>query len=124
MFAIAVPILVFVMASNAQTKSEMDARKQDLGPLEATSCKEVTRLLNSERGELVERPIRFGLGWWGRGFVTGAVYILGTKRAEEKARAFGLSVEVVAAHLATYCHDHPTETPMAGVLDLLENVVR
>ena len=54
----------------------------------------------------------------------GAVYMIGGDKAEKKAADFGLSVEVVRAHLKTYCYSHPTDTPLEGVQDLLLKVLK
>ena len=40
----------------------------------------------------------------------------------KKADKFGLSVDVVAAHIATHCYEHPTETAFDAVQHLLVKV--
>lgn len=38
--------------------------------------------------------------------------------ALKKVDEFGLSVDVVAAHIASYCYNHPTETASEAVQGL------
>src|SRR5437016_746096 len=96
-------ILVLVMAlAAAQTKptpAEIN-EWQNNKVLESSPCKQITWLLESEsKGEpnMTKQPIHYALGWWARGFVEGAIYILGNKEAEKKVDEFGLSVDVAAA---------------------------
>lgn len=93
------------------------------GILETTVCKKITWLLESERGTAKD-PIHSALGWWGRGFISGAVYMIGGEKADKKAGDFGLSVDVVAAHIATYCYAHDTGTPFDAIQDLLLKVLK
>jgi hypothetical protein len=44
--------------------------------------------------------------------------------ALKKADKFGLSVDAVAAHIATYCYEHPTETALDVVQHLLVKVLK
>src|ERR1700687_4587649 len=104
-----------VGAQTKPTQTEIDQWTKDTNPqvLESEPCKKIAWLLDSERNvsaDLVHQPIHYALGWWGRGFVEGAVYMIGGA-APKKANEFGLSVEVVVAHIATYCYAHDTETP-------------
>jgi hypothetical protein len=126
-FAIAVASGSAIAAQTKPTQAEIDAWKKDPAPiLESSPCKKITWLLESEGAattELPRRSIRYALGWWGRGFVEGAVYILGDKAATS-ANDFGLSVEVVSAHIATYCYDHQTETPADAIQHLLLKVLK
>src|ERR1017187_1939691 len=78
----------------AQTKPTQAERKEwsEGSPvLETSSCKKITWLLESERGVSTtppgQQPMRHMLGWWGRGFIEGAVSILGEK-AQTKATEF------------------------------------
>lgn len=63
------------------------------------------------------------MGWWGRGYIEGAVFVMGDD-ALKKADKFGLSVDVVAAHIAAYCYEHPTETTFDAVQHLLVKVLK
>jgi hypothetical protein len=51
----------------------------------------------------------------------GAVIVMGDD-VLKKADKFGLSVDVVAAHIATHCYEHPTETAFDAVQHLLVKV--
>ena len=106
------------------TQAEIEQWKRDPASniLETSPCKQITWLLDSERNGTTH-DIQHSLGWWGRGFIEGAVYMKGDN-AQKKARDFGLSVDVVAAHLQTYCVAHPTETPFDGVQDLVLKVLK
>ena len=123
-------LLAFTSFAGGQTKPTQveinQWKKEESGILESSMCKKITWLLDSERGastELTKQPIRYALGWWGRGFIEGAVYMIGDK-AQKKAGEFGLSVDVVAAHIASYCYDHQTETPFDAVQQLLLTVLK
>ena len=118
--------LAIVPCASAQTKptkAELDAWEKDPNAkvLEASPCKKITWLVESEQHQspgLTHQPIGYALGWWGRGFIEGAVYMIGGEKAEKKASEFGLSVDVVQAHLKGYCYTHPTETPFDAIQDL------
>jgi hypothetical protein len=47
-----------------------------------------------------------------------------TRNREEAAGDSGLSAEVVATHIVTYCYGHQTETPVDAVQDLLSSVLK
>jgi hypothetical protein len=116
----------FVGAQTKPTQAQINQWKKEPGILESSVCKKITWLLDTERipsTELTKQPIRYALGWWGRGFIEGAVYMSGDK-AQKKAEEFGLSVDVVAAHIATYCNDHQANTPFDAVQDLLRKVLK
>ena len=125
-------VLGLASAVGAQTKptqAEIDQWKKETGTqiLEGSVCKKITWLLESERnvsGDLTKQPIRYALGWWGRGFIEGAVYMIPGDQAQKKAAEFGLSVEVVAAHIAAYCYDHEKERPFDALQDLLLKVLK
>jgi hypothetical protein len=132
--SIGLPFIVLLLASpsvvGAQTKptqAEINEWKKEAGMLESSGCKKITWLLESEQavstGSPRQQPIHYALGWWGRGFIEGAVYIISDK-AQKRASEFGLSVDVVAAHIATYCYDHQTETPFDAVQQLLLKVLK
>jgi hypothetical protein len=74
--------------------------------------------------DVTHQPIRYALGWWGRGFVEGAVYMIGGDKPQKKADEFGLSVDVAAQHIATYCYYHQNEMPLDTVQDLLLKVLK
>jgi hypothetical protein len=114
----------FVDAQTKPTQAERDQwTKESNNILESSSCKKITWLLEGERKVSAELPIHHALGWWGRGFIEGAVIIMGNAKVEKKANDFGLSVDVVAAHIATYCYGHQTETPFDAVQNLLLTVL-
>ena len=108
----------------APTQAEIDQWKKEPAAqiLETSPCKKITWLLISER-KGTTHEIHDSLGWWGRGWIEGAAYVLGDV-ANKKANDFGLSVDVVAAHLQTYCAARPTETPYAGIQDLMLKVLK
>jgi hypothetical protein len=124
----------FVTAQTKPTQAEIDQWQKAPGTLESTKCKMVTLLLDSEKnGELLvlksaelvsQQPWHYALGWWGKGFIEGAIFMIHSEKAEKRASDFGLSVEVVAAHIATYCYDHPNETPLDAVENLLAKVLK
>jgi hypothetical protein len=58
-----------------------------------------------------------------RGFVEGAAFVIDDD-ALKKVDEFGLSVDVVAAHIASYCYNHPTETRLRLCRDLLVKVLK
>jgi hypothetical protein len=125
----AFPVLLtfapFVGAQTKPTQAEITQWKKVPGILESSVCKKITWLLDSERvasTELTKQPIRYALGWWGRGFIEGAV--MSDEKAQKKASDFGLRVDVVAAHIATYCYDHQADTPIDAVQDLLLKVLK
>jgi hypothetical protein len=130
--ALALFALMFAQSVSAQstvTQADIEQWKKDAKtqPLESTSCRAITWLLDGERktrpAERPKQPIGYALGWWGRGFIEGAVYMIGGEKAEKKADEFGLSVEVVTAHIATFCFDHPTKTPFDAAQGLLLKVL-
>jgi hypothetical protein len=125
-------VVAFASWSGAQitnpTQAEKDAWAKDPNTkiLESSPCKQITWLLEGERkesSELPKQPIRYALGWWGRGFVEGGVYMVPGDKAVKAAADFGLSVEVVAAHISTYCYSHETETPFDAIQNLLLKVM-
>ena len=71
--------------ANAQTKPtqvEIDAWQRDSNAqvLEWSPCKKITWLIESENKvepNPNKRPVQYALGWWARGFVEGAVYMIG-----------------------------------------------
>jgi hypothetical protein len=114
----------FVNAQSKPTQAEIDQWKKEPKVLESSTCKKITWLLEDERTASAElQPMRNLLGWWGRGFIEGAVFVMGDK-ALKKADQFGLSVDVVAAHLSAYCSEHPTETASDAVQKLLVKVLK
>jgi hypothetical protein len=125
----AVLLLGFASFGGAQTRptqAEIDRWKKEPNILESSECKKITWLLENERTASSERPkqlLRNILGWWGRGFIEGAVLGMGGK-AQGAANDFGLSVDVVAGHIATYCYQNPTKTPFDAVQQLLLKVVK
>lgn len=110
-----------VSVSIAQTKptpAEQEQWAQGPQILESSPCKKITWLLEAEAKQpSANKSIRLALGWWGRGFIEGEVYIMGEK-AQKSVADFGLSVDVVAAHISSYCYDHPSETPVEAVAAL------
>ena len=130
MMMTAFPLLLtfapFVGAQTKPTQAEINQWKKEPDILESSVCKKINWLLDSERmtsPQLTKQPIRYALGWWGRGFIEGAVYISGEK-AQKKAEDFGLSVDVVASHIATYCYDHQADTPFDAVQESLLKVLK
>jgi hypothetical protein len=117
----------FVGAQTKPTQAEINQWKKESNILESSVCKKIIWLLDDERtasAELPKQPIRHALGWWGRGFIEGAVYMIDDDKAQKKAGEFGLSVDVVAAHVAAYCYEHQTETPLDAVHQLLLKVLK
>ena len=115
-----------ITAQTKPTQAELDqwAKDPDSQVLETSTCKKVTWLLEAEKDRPnTQRPIRYALAWWGRGFIEGAVYMIGEK-AQKAASRFGLSADVVAAHISTYCYAHQTEAPFEAVQDLLLKVLK
>jgi hypothetical protein len=127
-------VLVMTLGARANgqtqpTQAELDQWKKDpkANVLETSPCKKITWLIESEnKTEPNEnkRSIQYALGWWGRGFIEGAVYTIDNDKVLKKAQDFGLSVDVVSAHIKTYCYVHQTETPFEAVQDLLLKVVK
>jgi hypothetical protein len=115
---------VFTQAPTLPTQAEIDQWKKDPAAqiLETSPCKKITWVLQSEH-EGNTRVNHDLLGWWGRGWIEGAAYILGGN-ATDKANEFGLSVNVVAAYVQTYCAAHPTDTPYAAIQDLMLKVLK
>ncbi len=122
-------VLCFAQAVTAQTEptqAEKDAWAKDPKAqiLESSPCKKVTWLTESEaKLPAAEKGIHTALGWYGRGFIEGATYMIGDK-ALKAAGDFGLSVDVVAAHITTYCYGNPNGTPADAVQDLLLKVLQ
>jgi hypothetical protein len=124
-----------VGAQTPPTKAEIEQWQKNPATksIEATPCKEISWLLENEAKLRMadDQRIRDALGWWGRGFVQGATYMIDVgiakgkgNEAMKKADAFGLSAEVVGAHIATYCHGHEAETPGDAIQDLLAKVLK
>ena len=116
----------FATAQTRPTPAEQDAWARDPNAtmLETTPCKKITWLIeNGLKRPPTQRPFRSALGWWGRGFLEGAVYVMGDK-ASKTAGASGLSAEVVATNIVTYCYGHPADTPVAAVQDLLLRILK
>jgi len=109
----------------AQTASadEISKWQKNPQPLENTSCKLITSLLDKNRDNEASRDLHLSLGWWGRGFIEGAAYMIDPPgkepKASKKVSEFGLTVDVVAAHLEAYCRSNPNDTPVEAVQDLL-----
>lgn len=124
------PFATNTVAFNSQSKptpAEIAEWKQSKEPMESSKCRKIAWLLESESltgRSFVNQPIRYGLGWWGRGFVEGALAFSDNEKAKQQAAEFGLSVEVVASHVSTYCVAHPDETPMEAMHTLLLKVVK
>jgi hypothetical protein len=122
-------VLLTAASASAQTKptqAETDAWATDpmAQILESSPCRKITWLIESEKNRPEPgRQIHIALGWWGRGFIEGAVYVFGDK-AQKAASDYGLSVDVVAAHVTTYCYSHQTETPLDGIQSLLLKVIK
>jgi hypothetical protein len=120
----------FVAAQTKPAQAEIDQWNKDANAqmLETSPCTKVIWLLENERNtspaELPKQPIRYALGWWGRGFIEGAVYMIPGDKAQEAASRFGVSVEVVASHIAAYCYDHHTATPLDAIQALLLTVLK
>jgi hypothetical protein len=115
----------FIGAQSKPTQAEITQWKKEPSVLESSVCKKITWLLENERGastELTKQPVRYALGWWGRGFIEGAV--MSDENAQKKASDFGLSVDVVAAHISTYCYSHQADRPIDAVQDLLLKVLK
>jgi hypothetical protein len=74
MMAAVVLVLGFASFASAQTRPtqvEIDQWKKEPGILRNVRVQEIAWLLESERtasAELPKQPIRYALGWWGRGF--------------------------------------------------------
>ena|ERR1700687_3175109 len=122
-----VGLLFHVSIASAQTtptQEEIARWKKNTQPLENARCKMVTWVLeNEQKDDRGHQGVHQTLGWWGRGFIEGAAYTIDLAGNEGKAMKkvvdFGLSVDVVVAHLAAYCRSNPTRTPIDGVQDLL-----
>ena len=96
-FAVLLFLLVSspVLAQTKPTQAERDKWTRDVNAriLESAPCKEVTWLLEQEKQPSITfPPIRYSLGWWDRGFIEGAVYMIPGDKAQEAAGDFGLSV--------------------------------
>ena len=129
-------VLLCATSASAQTKrtpaeQEAWANNPQAGVLESSPCKQVTWLLEGEENlagdPLTKQPVRHALGWWGRGFIEGAVYMVPGEKGEKVTKAatdFGLSVDVVASHISTYCYGHQTETPYAAIQGLLLTILK
>lgn len=94
----------FVSAQAKPTQAQIDQWKNDGKSLESSACKKITWMLQNEKtasADLPKQPIRNVLGWWGRGFIEGAAFMIGDD-AIKKVDEFGLSVDVVGAHIASY----------------------
>jgi hypothetical protein len=77
---------------------------------------------NERDKERAQQKIHLALGWWGRGFIEGAAYTMdlpNNDKAMKKVTEFGLTVDVVTAHLDAYCRTNPDHTPFEGVQELL-----
>jgi hypothetical protein len=107
------------------TQAEVDARDDDPNAqsLERLPCNKITWLLESERtrpGGPTNQPIHYALGSWGRGFIEGAILFLPNSEALAKqVGEFGLTVDVTAVHIASYCEANPTRTPFDAIQALL-----
>jgi hypothetical protein len=107
------------------TQAEIDAWEKDPNAqvLERSPCKKITSLLESERTRPegpTNQPIHYALGSWGRGFIEGAILFLPNSEALTKqVGEFGLSVDVTASHIASYCDANPTRTPFEAIQALL-----
>jgi len=116
-------------SASAQTKPTPEDIQQWLNDpkeqvLESVPCKRLTWILASEaKLDESQRQIHFALGWWARGFAEGATF-LANEKAQNNLKHFGLSVVVAAAHIATYCATHETETPFDAVQDLVLKAIR
>jgi len=120
---IALFFLSSLYAQNTPMPDEVSKWQKNPQPLETTSCKIITWLLDKEADQDTSlRKIHLALGWWGRGFVEGAAYTIDLPdqtKAMKKVTEFGLTVDVVTAHLAAYCRSNPGDTPIDGVQQLL-----
>jgi hypothetical protein len=132
-YLVTLSIVLLTTSAGAQTKptqaeQEGWAKNPRAGVLESSSCKQVTWLLEGEEklpgDALTKQPVRHALGWWGRGFVEGAVYMVPGEKATQAATDFGLSVDVVAAHISAYCYGHQTETPYDAIQSLLLKILK
>lgn len=110
-------------AQTKPTAEELKAWANDKSTLvlETTPCKELNWLLEKEQ---TEKPIRIGLGWWGRGFIEGALYIINVPAIDKKAQDFGLTVDVVASHISAYCYTHEKETPYDAIQKLILQIMQ
>ena len=126
-------IILWATSASAQTKptpaeQEAWANNPRAGVLESAPCKQVTWLLEGEEklpgDSSTKQPVRHALGWWGRGFIEGATYMVPGEKATKAATEFGLSVDVVASHISTYCYGHQTETPYAAIQSLLLTILK
>jgi hypothetical protein len=110
-------------AETPPTQEEIARWKKNTQALETAPCKMVTWILENEPQKDGEQKVHQSLGWWGRGFIEGAAYTIDLPGNEGKAMKavvdFGLSVDIVAAHIAAYCRSNPTKTPIDGVQALL-----
>jgi len=116
----------FISAQTKPTQAEIDQWKNEGKSLESSACKKIAWLLQNEQTasvDLPKQPIRNGLGWCGRGFIEGAAFVIGDD-ALKKVDEFGLCVDVVAAHIASSCYNHPTKTASEAVPNLLVKVLK
>ncbi len=114
--------LLALLPQTTPTPSELAQWKDPSSQiLESSPCKKITWLLEAEK-KSGDQGMHHALGWWGRGYVEGAVYMIDGEAgdaARKRVQEFGLSVDVVTAHITTYCYAHPTDTPMEAVQALL-----
>jgi len=78
-------------------------------------------LLEHEESTSAKRDLRNILGWWGRGYVEGAISwqeVVDDEKMRKAANDFGLTVDTVAAHLTGYCYKHQEKTPVDAVQNL------
>jgi hypothetical protein len=74
--------------------------------------------------------LRANLGWWGRGYILGALSAFETAnqlpegRLLRQAEQFNLSAETAAAHIGAYCTAHPSDTPFEAIAALLFEILR
>lgn len=127
-FVLAATMAHVTAAPQAQTIKPTPAelaewdKDADAKVLETSPCRKVLWLLESDTS--AKNPIHNALGWWGRGFIEGAVYMIPGGKAEKAAADFGLSVDVVASHIQTYCYSHQTEHPAEAIQELLLKVLK
>ena|ERR1035437_573887 len=82
--------------------------------------------LMSQDGQALIKSV---IGWYARGFVEGALFILADPNKPPTglttaAHDFGLSTDVATSHVLVYCKTHPEELVEIGVADLLLKVVQ
>lgn len=83
-------LLVFASFVSAQTKptqAKINQWKKEPNILESSACKKITWLLEAERtasaGVLPKQGIRSVMGRWGRGYIEGAVFVMGDDALKE-----------------------------------------